>query len=277
MFTFSALLMIMGIATWGIIDTRVVNNSSFRFILVFLELSFPLTLSTGLYIMNGEWPEGWRRLFKTLIATGLAAAVSIPVILVIGENQKFSDLLKNQINVIIQAFNRSVSQAGGGEGALAAEVADTKGIILFLKELTFRSYLFVIFLFLIFNWRGGTYIVEKLNRRKVDRVINFFMPEKMIWPLLVSWAGIFIDRFLDLGLLGYAFWNVGSIFLVLYALQGIGILKYLFNRYNFSRLTRVFIGLALVIMLFWPGVNLLVIVGIPALGVSELWIKYRKL
>ncbi|RKX77324.1 MAG: hypothetical protein DRP87_09545 [Spirochaetes bacterium] len=133
------------------------------------------------------------------------------------------------------------------------------------------------FLFLIFNWRGGTYIVEKLNRRKVDRVINFFMPEKMIWPLLVSWAGIFIDRFLDLGLLGYAFWNVGSIFLVLYALQGIGILKYLFNRYNFSRLTRVFIGLALVIMLFWPGVNLLVIVGIPALGVSELWIKYRKL
>ena len=36
------------------------------------------------------------------------------------------------------------------------------------------------------------------------------------------------------------------------------------------------LGAGLVALAMWPGVNLVILIGLPVLGVSELWIHYRK-
>jgi hypothetical protein len=98
----------------------------------------------------------------------------------------------------------------------------------------------------------------------------------MIWPLLVPWALILAGLRFDIGPLRYAAWNLGLIMLFTYGMQGVGIIQTLLERRNASRGVRVLITALLVFMLFWNRTALIVLVGLPCLGVSELWIHYRK-
>ena len=81
---------------------------------------------------------------------------------------------------------------------------------------------------------------------------------------------------MGIGAVRYAAWNIGLIGLFVFGMQGIGIIQTILDRRAVSRQIRVVISAGMVFMVFWPGVNLVVLIGLPVLGVSELWIHYRK-
>ncbi|MEW5816027.1 MAG: DUF2232 domain-containing protein, partial [Spirochaetota bacterium] len=126
------------------------------------------------------------------------------------------------------------------------------------------------------NWWLGTSIGRRLKGEQAFEITRFSLPDFFIWPLLVSWAGILLDLFKNIGILGYVFWNAGFISLFLFGLQGLGIIRFLFGKHKVARGLRLISGIVLAVFILWPGLNIIVMIGIPGLGVSELWIKYRK-
>jgi hypothetical protein len=81
---------------------------------------------------------------------------------------------------------------------------------------------------------------------------------------------------LNTGVAGFAVSNSLYIMAALYGLQGFGLLQYLMVKKNVNpgirRMTGWFIPLSLLIF----PLNLAVLFLLPGLGVSELWINYRR-
>ena len=98
----------------------------------------------------------------------------------------------------------------------------------------------------------------------------------MIWPLLIPWALILLDLRIDLGILRYIAWNAGLIMLFSFGMQGVGILQTILDGKEVSRGIRTAITVLMILVLFLPGVNFIVLIGLPGLGISELWIHYRR-
>ena len=86
------------------------------------------------------------------------------------------------------------------------------------------------------------------------------------------WKQLFwgIYGFLWIGILA---WNVALLGTVLYGLQGVDILKFILRRMERFRSMVIF---AIILCLFMPGLNIIILIGVPLLGVSGLWIQYDR-
>jgi hypothetical protein len=153
---------------------------------------------------------------------------------------------------------------------------ETDSLFLWLKEMILRSYLFIFFVILSANWWAGTSIMKRAGREKRFDITRFKLPDIFIWPLLISWAVVLLDVVKGIGWPAYLFWNTGMIALFLFGLQGFGILRHLLKKYALFRSLKTLLTFIVIILVFIPGVNWVIIIGFPGLGVSELWIKYRK-
>ena len=97
-----------------------------------------------------------------------------------------------------------------------------------------------------------------------------------LWPLLFAGALVLADLFFGISFGSFVAWNLTLVFLLLYGLQGMAILRFLFEKYRIPR----FLWLLLVVVVVTlvrvsPGAGLFVVLAIPLLGISEIWIRYR--
>ncbi len=236
-----------------------------------LEFAYPFSLVTGILVL--QW-MGERVLYRLLSAVVLVGGITVPFILVYMNSDEVTTFLSEQIRMIATAFQEAFSQSGelsvsGGE----ASAGDA--MVKLVRELFFRNFLFSYFLLLTAMWALSDGIYRRTLARAPFSLSDFTVPESFLWPLLSAWAAVLLDVILGLGFFGYLIWNAALILLFVYALQGIGILKFLFRRYGVGGGWRIMVTVASVIILFTPGINLVLIVGVPLLGVSEYWIHYR--
>ncbi len=257
----------------GIIRTAPADDSVFRRGIVFFEIGLPAVFLAGLIAVDYRWNARFRTLYKVLLVTLVAGAVSIPVIYLLGRNDGFSTFLKNQIGSIV-----GLLQAGAEENAEASRLfqIDVDMLTERILELILRNYLFMYFLTVAGSVWIGRSIAGRLSRSKPESLRGLHVPDRMIWPLLASWALVLADVLVSIGAVTYAAWNIGLIMLFIFGMQGIGIIQTILDRRAVSRQIRVALTAGMVFLVFWPGVNLVVLIGLPILGVSELWIHYRK-
>jgi hypothetical protein len=79
----------------------------------------------------------------------------------------------------------------------------------------------------------------------------------------------------DVPLLEIVAWNAALACSLLYMVQGMAILASLVRKRNpGANVSHIFFLAFLLVML--PGVNVVFVLGLPLLGVSETWIGYRK-
>ena len=126
------------------------------------------------------------------------------------------------------------------------------------------------------SWYISDAVSRKWHKKPKFQLINFIVPETLIWPLIVSLVGVLFDVFIGLGWFGYLMWNSTFIMIFIYGLHGIGLVKYLIARYKVPGNIRRFIAIISFAVLLLPGVNLVILIGVPMLGVSELWIRFRE-
>ena len=69
--------------------------------------------------------------------------------------------------------------------------------------------------------------------------------------------------------------SVGLLFLLLFGLQGLGVLQHLIARSPRLREMRRFRFMGILILVFAAPVRQVALVLIPLVGVSEIWIQYR--
>ncbi len=112
--------------------------------------------------------------------------------------------------------------------------------------------------------------------QRLPRLKEFMIPEIFVWPLIACWAVVLLGRFQDLRGIEIVALNGGLILLFLYGLQGIGILRHLVDKHGLRRRFNMIAILVVILMLIFPPLAILLLVLVPGLGVSEIWIKFRQ-
>jgi hypothetical protein len=102
------------------------------------------------------------------------------------------------------------------------------------------------------------------------------LPEQLVWLLIAGWALVAVTEYAELQVLGVFAWNVAVAVLVLYGIQGVAIGLHLLSRLKNASGVWPLLVLALVLALFVRGIFLVIGIGVPALGVSELWVDYHR-
>lgn len=271
---YSGLSVLAALAVAALLRTAQVAERGLRLNLLAIDLLLPAFFLVGLGATNMQWKVQLRLFYKVICVTLVAGVASIPVIYLLSRDEQITALIKAQIEGVSQVFAGVAAEGVTGTAATGI-LSDPDALVQLIQSILLRNYLFMYFAILSGSVWMGISVGNRTVGRAPRKFADFFLPEKMIWPLLFSWAIVLLDTFFPVGKLRYAAWNIGLIFLLTYGVQGIGIIQTLFDRRGVGRGIRAALFVGVTLMLFWPGANLLIIVGFPILGISELWIHYR--
>lgn len=111
-----------------------------------------------------------------------------------------------------------------------------------------------------------------------DDVMSFSFPQDAIWGFIVSWALVLVLRFVSAPLLlEIAAMNAAGIWSVLYAIQGFTVVTArIRRRHDNVKSMTIFIVLA-IFGLVIPGINFIILIGLPIIGVLESFFDLKKL
>ncbi|MDC7247815.1 MAG: DUF2232 domain-containing protein [Sphaerochaetaceae bacterium] len=119
-------------------------------------------------------------------------------------------------------------------------------------------------------------VIKRRNSPSLEQsLVHWSIPHQSIWVLLSGMSAVLISYVADSVLLENVAYNITGVVALLYAVQGLSIATYLLKRkFEQIRVVRMFfLGIVLMIL---PGANVVFIIALPLLGVSETWITYRK-
>ena len=233
----------------------------------------------GLWLVNQPRVLPYRNLLRILIATGAAGLVAVPFVGGLASDPEFVPTMRDYIaDQPLLRLGIAPSDVPGVSGAPALTSEQIDLFIDTVGTVLLRGVLFVYMVYLMAAWwLGSLWGARTIGMRSpIGRLLTFRLEPWCIWALLLSGAAVLGDALGDLGVLGYVGWNVFSVFLLLFALQGIGVLQWLFRRYNVPGPMRVMIGVAMVFMLFRSVLTFIPVFGLPLLGLSEIWIDFKR-
>lgn len=236
-----------------------------------------LLFLAGLYAFNFRL-DPLRKVVKLLLVTVAAGLISLPLIVRLGSDQSFNKMMIDGVNSFLVVL-KGASTENSFLGAMTPE-----GLFALIRESFLGSYLFVYFTILALTWRIGSSFAYR-TMRQVDgtpHLKEFNVPERLVWFLFIPLTLVLLQLLLDgkgmswnLGVAGFAVSNCLYIMGVLYGLQGFGLLQYLLEKKNVNPRLRGMVGWMIPLLLFIFPLNIIVILILPGMGVSELWINYR--
>ena len=256
------------------------EDDSLRRILLVLEVALPFSLLAGIALPAINWsfyPDG-RRLIKLGGVTAVVGIASIPVMLMVSRNDDLSRFFVEQI----ETFRTALEANSGGDPTLMFAfgeiLSEPERLATIAAEILLRNYLFSFFILVGGSiWIGDFAASRTTGDIEYPRIRTFRVPERTLWLVLLSWGIVLVDSVSNsgVGAIRYAAWNAGMTSLLMYGIQGIGVIRHVLVKRRVSRFIRISLGILFVLMLFWPGANLLVLIGIPGIGISETWVRYR--
>lgn len=242
-----------------------------------IQLFLSAALLGGLWLVNEPRVLPYRHLLRIMIVTGAAGLVAVPFVGGLLSDPEFAPAMRAYIAdqpLLRVSLNPSAALDAPPPTAAAVDLfADTIG------EVLLRGVMFLYLVYLVTAWwLGSLWGARSMGMRSpVGRLVAFRLEPWCIWAILSSGAAVLGDAVLgEIGPLRYAGWNVFSVFLFLFTLQGIGVLQWLYRRYNVPGPMRVMIGIALVFMLFRPVLTFVPVFGLPLLGISETWVDFKR-
>lgn len=259
----------------GILLVKVIRGSSgggiHREDLLVLDLTYPFAFLMGIALTEGSFFPRIPPYGRIALVTVVSGILGIPLIQYVLTDSAFEAYLKAQIETMMRGIVEGKSALDiGTMGAVST------GEILRLSKLIFaNTYTLGYFLTFLFNWVVGSRIgLRSKGIYPVESIVgNVHLNEKLIWGFLLGWFGVLLTLVRPLGWVSIVFWNIALLSTALYGMQGIDILRYYIKKVQRLRLV---ILLTIVLFLLIPGLNILMMVGVPLLGVSEIWIQYRR-
>ena len=254
------------------------ENYSHRVVFIISEVLMPAYLLAGFLYINYDWPGNPRMLKRMLAATAAAFIIGIPVLLFYN-NQILQEFYLEQYRFGIEYLKSMLAQNDSVEaGELAERIQSFSPEYMSetIKRSALRTYLFWYFLILSGSWWFGSSGIRYGKWRSALNPSIFTMPDFMVWPLIVSLLVVLVDRKISAGFIGFTGWNILLIMATLYGFKGLGIIQNFMKILKFPPPMRMMIIFTLSLLLVQPGINYFILIGVPLLGVSEIWIKYEK-
>ncbi|TVR67604.1 MAG: hypothetical protein EA427_13160 [Spirochaetaceae bacterium] len=226
--------------------------------LVLVDALMPLGLLGGLVIFNGARQYPW---WLRLLAGGaLALAGAFPSLRIIA-------MLGQENGEVTQQFSSMLAMMGIEHGQTAW--------IALVRRVVLNSVGIALVAGIAANWWLGTGIVLRSRGTSVT-LRGVSVPEQLIWMVIGGLAIILMtwvsgaDRLAPLG------WNLFLVGGFLFALQGVGVIQHLLYRRGLAQQGERWVLTVLLVGLFIPGINIVVAGGLPLLGMSELWIDFKR-
>ena len=254
------------------------ENFSQRIVFIISEVLMPAYLLAGFLYINYDWPGNPRMLKRMLAATAAAFIIGIPVLLFYN-NQILQEFYMEQYRFGLEYLKSMLAQNDSVEAGEMAEIIKSLSpevIAETVKKSALRTYLFWYFLILSGSWWLGSSGIRYGKWKSSLNPSRFTMPDFMVWPLIISLLVVLVDRKISAGIIGYTGWNILLIMVTLYGFKGLGIIQNFMKILKFPPPMRMLIIFTLSLLLVQPGINYFILIGIPLLGVSEIWIKYEK-
>ena len=248
--------------------------SDVRSYLLMVELVIPVLLLGGFLLENGFFGNLGGVLLNALLATAVTALVSIAVLQVLLSNEAFIVYYKAQFAEMFSILKATI--AGSSDIELVPLMnMDVDTMLAQVSSVFFKGFLFAYFgiLFLSYTFALS---VDRLTKREIG-IITVMIPDCFVWVLIVSLSLVLADaRFQVSPVLGYVGWNIFLIVMFLYGLRGMGLIRQIMEVRKVHPVMRFFITFAAVILLMHPRYGRVLLVGIPLIGVSEIWFKYKR-
>ncbi len=243
-----------------------------------LDMLIPAAFLAGLALVNAPRLQGERAVVRLLVAAGGMGIISAPILVVLVRATGIEAVFQAQVEQLVEVLRSATAENESYQSAVLRTFLDADRLYAMSRDVFLSSFVAAYFLFLTANWWLGTFVSARYTRLRgeVPKLVSFRVPDYTVWLLIGGLAGTLLDLSAGLGAVGYAFWNVTYTVAFIYGLQGLGIIGFALHRYRAPRSLRVAVGFGAVFLAFWPGVNLVLFIGVPALGVAEHWLKLRK-
>ena len=110
---------------------------------------------------------------------------------------------------------------------------------------------------------------------RIASFITFRAAPALIWVLSSSLLLVVLSRVARLVVPEIILWNILVLCIILYFAQGLGILQFFLSRPSVPVFLRFFLTVLLIILIFSPAVNAVLLIGIVLLGIAENWAPFR--
>ena len=241
------------------------NVSVFGALLIGFYMPVSLLVGTGIWIvLHSE-----RILVRLLAASSFAAVFGFSLVLWLAGGSESAMATATIYREIIQVLAPSLF---GETMPLGMNAETLFSAIVSLLRLGFLPIFIGQFGFSVFI---SDLLIHRSQWSYQDRMTRWQLPEHGVWVFLGAWSVVLVTLLVDMPVVESIAWNVALSCSLLFMVQGMSILAFLVRKRNpGATATRVFLLAFLLVML--PGVNVIPLIGLPVLGVSETWIGYRK-
>lgn len=249
------------------------GNGDVRGYLLLVELVIPFLLLGGFLLENGFFGNLGGVLLNALLATAMTALVSIAVLHVLN-NEAFIAYYKAQFAEMFNILKSAL--AGSSDIDLIPMMdMDVDTMLVHVSSVFYKGFLFAYFCILFLSYTFAL-SVERLTKHEAG-IITVMIPDYFVWVLIAALSLVLIDARFQLNpVLGYVGWNVFLIVMLLYGLRGLGLIRQMLEVRKVHPVVRYFIAFATVILLLHPRYGRVLLVGIPLIGISEIWFKYKR-
>ena len=248
--------------------------SDVRGCMLLVELVIPFLLLGGFLLENGFFGNMGGVLLNALLATAVTALVSIAVIQVLLNNEAFIAYYKVQFSDLFNIL-KSALNASSDIDLIPMMDMDVDTMLRHVSSVFYKGFLFAYFCILFVSYTFAL-SVDRLTKHEVG-MITVMIPDYFVWVLIASLSLVLVDaRFQSSPVLGYAGWNIFLIVMFLYGLRGMWIIRQMMEVRKVHPVMRFFITFAALILLMHPRYGRVLLIGIPLVGVSEIWFKYKR-
>lgn len=273
----ASIITLATIVVVAFVRTKAITGAD-RLLIIATEMYMPTLLLAGFLYINCNWVGNPRMLKKVLIASAGAFIAFFPGILIY--NSEFmQSMYRSQVAFALEILKNTFSQSVDIYSASMLSVIETlevETIYENMKKLVLRGAVFLYFMTISINWWMGSFGIKNGKWQSAFSPSKFVVQEVLIWPLIIALLTVIFDFKISLGFIGYLGWNILLIMGVIYGFKGFGIIQALMVAVKMPATFRIFFTVTLVLMLMQPGLNYGVLIGLPALGVSEIWVKYKR-
>ena len=110
-----------------------------------------------------------------------------------------------------------------------------------------------------------------------DMVSAYDYPPDYIWGLIASMAAVLILHLVSAPLqLEIAVLNIAGIWGIFYAIQGFTVIAYRLRRRNRAVRTTTILSVLILLFFVFPGINIILLLGLPLLGALECFFDLKK-
>jgi hypothetical protein len=213
--------------------------------------------------------------YRLIAGAVLASLIFAPVLYLFRDNAGVYSYVRAQAEALTALYG-SAAGADVVERSLMEGYLTPERIMETLEFIALRGGVVVSCLLFFFISRQISLMVSWIVRRvRPGGIAGFHVGNRCIWVLSFSLLTILLGLWIRITLIEVIAWNILVICIILYLVQGGGILAYFLAGRVMPPFIRFGLVFLTVIVFFSPGINAFALGAVTLLGIAENWVPFR--